>query len=111
MPTKPSDPKHSTDVGLVDHAHQRLLLVECVNSLGDIGAAMRSSDRKAKEADGLAIALGHGEPYIVHACWVVRDTRRNRELLWRFPEIFASRFKIGRASCRERCRARGSPEP
>lgn len=92
LPTKPSDPKHSTDVGLVDHAHRRLLLVECVNSLGDIGAAMRSSDRKAKDAEGLAIALGHGEPYTVHICWVIRNTRRNRELLLRYPEIFASRF-------------------
>ena len=92
LPTKPSNPQLSTDVGLVDHTHRRLVLVECVNSFGDVGAATRSSDRKAKEAEGLAISLGHGEPYAVHVCWVVRNTRRNRELLARYPEIFASRF-------------------
>jgi transcriptional regulator with XRE-family HTH domain len=92
LPTKPSHPQLSTDVGLVDPPNRRLLLIECVNSVGDIEAATRSSDRKAREAEGLAIALGHGQPYTVHVCWVVRSTRRNRELLARYPEIFASRF-------------------
>lgn len=110
LPTKPSDPKHSTDVGLVDHLHRRLVLVECVNSFGDIGAATRSSDRKAKEAEGLAIALGHGEPYSVHTCWVIRDTRRNRELLARYPELFASRFK-GSSRAWVRALAAGSEPP
>lgn len=92
LQTRPSDPRLWSDVGLVDHANRRLLLFECVNVFGDIGASTRSSDRKAAEAEGMAIALGHGSPYTVHVCWVVRDTRRNRELLARYPEIFASRF-------------------
>lgn len=90
--TRSSDPMRSTDVGLVSHEHRRLVRVECVNSFGDIGAAVRSSDRKHDEAEGLAIALGHGRPYTVHSCWVVRNTRRNREIVARYPEIFASRF-------------------
>lgn len=102
LPTKPADPSRSTDVGLIDHPNRRLVLIECVNSLGDIGAATRSSDRKAADAEGLGIALGHGEPYTVHVCWVIRSTRRNRELVARYPEIFASRFT---ASSRQWVRA------
>jgi transcriptional regulator with XRE-family HTH domain len=92
LQTRPSDPTGWSDVGLVDRANRRLMLFECVNVFGDIGASVRSSDRKASEAEGLAIAMGRGEPYSVHVCWVIRDTRRNRELVARYPEIFGSRF-------------------
>lgn len=92
LPTRSTDPMRPTDVGLVDHKRRRLVRVECVNSFGNIGDAVRSSDRKQREAEGLAISLGHGEPYSVHVCWVIRSTRRNREILARYPEIFASRF-------------------
>jgi transcriptional regulator with XRE-family HTH domain len=92
LQTRSSDPMRSTDVGLVDHKRRRLVRVECVNSFGNIGDAVRSSDRKGREAEGLAISLGHGEPYSMHECWVIRSTRRNREILTRYPEIFASRF-------------------
>jgi transcriptional regulator with XRE-family HTH domain len=92
LPTKPSDPGGWVDVGLIDHPHRRLLLAECVNSLGDIGASTRASDRKAREAQDLAATLGGEEPYSVHVCWVMRDTRRNRELVRRYPELFATRF-------------------
>jgi transcriptional regulator with XRE-family HTH domain len=89
---RPSDPTRWTDVGLLDPVHRRMLLIECVNVFGDIDASVRSSDRKAAEAEALAIALGHGDPFTVHVCWVIRATRRNRELVSRYPEIFASRF-------------------
>lgn len=93
LTTRPSDPTGWVDVGLVDHARCRLTLVECCNLMGDIGASTRSSDRKAAEAAGLAVALGgEGDPYSVHVCWVIRDTRRNRELVRRYPELFTSRF-------------------
>lgn len=92
LATKPSDPSLSTDVGLTDDANRRLLQVECVNTFGNINAAIRSSDRKRAEAEALAIAIGHGEPYKVHQVWVVRSTRRNRALLARYPELFATRF-------------------
>lgn len=93
LQTRSTDPMRSTDVGLVDHVNRRMLRIECVNSFGDIGSAIRSSDRKQREAEGLAISLGHGEPYTVHECWVIRSTRRNREIIGRYPEIFASRFR------------------
>lgn len=92
LQTRSTDPMRSTDVGLVDHKRRRLVRVECVNTFGNIGQAVRSSDRKETEAEGLAISLGHGAPYSVHVCWVIRSTRRNREILARYPEIFASRF-------------------
>ena len=92
LPTRSGDPMRSTDVGLVSHAKRRLIRIECVNTFGNIGDAVRSSDRKDREAEGLAISLGHGTPYSVHTCWVIRSTRRNREILARYPEIFSSRF-------------------
>jgi transcriptional regulator with XRE-family HTH domain len=90
--TKPSDPTGWVDVGLIDHPRRRLLLAECVNSMGDIGASTRASDRKRREAEDLAVVLGGEEPYSVHVCWVIRDTRRNRQLVARYPELFATRF-------------------
>jgi transcriptional regulator with XRE-family HTH domain len=92
LPTKPANPSLSTDVGLTDDTNRRLIQVECVNTFGNVNAAIRSSNRKCAEAEGLAIAIGHGEPYAVHQVWVVRASRRNRQLLARYPEIFTTRF-------------------
>jgi hypothetical protein len=92
LATRPTDPAAWVDVGLIDHRRRRLILVECCNVMGDIGSSTRSSDRKRAEAEALAIALGHGKPYAVHVCWVLRATRRNRELVGRYPTIFSSRF-------------------
>jgi transcriptional regulator with XRE-family HTH domain len=92
LATRASDPRRSTDVGLMDVGNRRLLLVECVNTFGDIGAAVRSSDRKRAEAEALAISAGRGDAYRVFVCWVVRATRRNRQLLATYPELFGSRF-------------------
>jgi len=63
LPSKPSDPSRSTDVGLVNDLRRRLVLVECVNTFGNIGASIRSADRKRQVAEALAIAMGHGNPY------------------------------------------------
>jgi transcriptional regulator with XRE-family HTH domain len=108
--TRRTDPARSTDVGLVSHRKHRLLRIECVNSFGNIGAAVRSSDVKQTEAEGLAIALGQGAPYSVHELWVIRSTRRNRELVARYPEIFTSRFP-GSSRAWVTALMRGSPPP
>lgn len=92
LATKPDDPSRSTDVGLTDDVNRRLVQVECVNTFGKINASIRSSDRKRAEAEQLAVAVGHGTTYSVHQVWIVRATRRNRALLARYPELFASRF-------------------
>jgi transcriptional regulator with XRE-family HTH domain len=92
LPTRPTDPSRSADVGLRDDLHRRLVLLECWNVIGDIGAAARSTARKVSEADALAVAIWGDSPYQVSSCWVVRATRRNRELVARYPEVFSARF-------------------
>ena len=59
---------------------------------GNVNSSVRSSDRKRAEAEALAVATGQGEPFSVHQVWVVRATRRNKALLARYPELFATRF-------------------
>ena len=93
LPTKPADPSRSVDVCLRDDRGRRLLIVECWNSIGDIGAAARATNRKVAEADALAAAAGGDQgPYELSSCWVVRATVRNRALVARYPEVFAARF-------------------
>jgi hypothetical protein len=58
------------------------MLNECWNTFGSINAAVRSTKRKVAETENLAVAIaGDSAPYRVAACWIVRDTKRNRELL------------------------------
>ena len=90
-------PGHSgrrwTDVALVKRADRVVALVECVNVVGDLGASFRSSDRKLADAGQLAVSLGgDGSSFQVGLCWVVRDSVRNRGLVRRYEELFASRF-------------------
>ena len=72
-------------------ARRRLIHVECWNTIGDIGAAARSSARKQAELADLAIARW-GTDATTGLVWVVRATARNRALVARYPEVFASRF-------------------
>lgn len=107
---RPSDPTHSADVGLRDDHGRRLVFIEVWNSFGDIGASARSLDRKLAEAEQLAVAIGGEQPYSVHGCWVVRATRRNRMLVDRYPEVFATRFP-GSSLGWVRTLVRGDPPP
>jgi transcriptional regulator with XRE-family HTH domain len=93
LATKPTDPSRSADVGLRDDRRRLLLLVECWNSIGDIGVAARSTNRKLAEGEQLAVVLGGERPHRVAGCWVVRASRRNRDLVARYPEVFAARFQ------------------
>jgi transcriptional regulator with XRE-family HTH domain len=90
--TKPSDPSRSSDVGLRDDKRRILVLMECWNTIGDLGAAARSTDRKLAEVAELAIVAGGQRPFAVRGGWVVRATARNRALVARYPEVFAARF-------------------
>lgn len=98
LPTKPADPTRSADVGLRDDRRRLLVLIECWNTIGNVGAAARSSERKRAEAEAFAVAIGPVQddetvnPHRVHICWVVRATARNRALVARYPEVFATRF-------------------
>ena len=92
LPTRVADPWRSIDVALCDDVRKRLAVVECWNSVGDVGAAARATARKEAEADGLAAARWGPGSYRVGSLWVVRATARNRALVARYPEVFAARF-------------------
>jgi transcriptional regulator with XRE-family HTH domain len=91
LPTRPAEPWRSIDVGLVNEKRRHITVVECWNTIGDIGAAARTSSRKRAEAEAAAVARwgGEGRAGLV---WVVRATARNHRLLGRYPEVFAARF-------------------
>jgi hypothetical protein len=91
--TKASNPSLSIDVGLRDDRRRVLVIEECWNSFGSINNSVRSTLKKIADVEELAVAIG-GEsgPYRVAAVWIVRDTRRNREIVDRYPAVFASTF-------------------
>lgn len=91
LATRAAEPWRSVDVGLVSESLHRMVLVECWNTLGDVGAAVRSTNRKQAELEDLAVGRW-GPDASVAVVWVVRATARNRALVQRYPEVFASRF-------------------
>lgn len=86
LPTRPTDPARSTDVGIRDPRHRVRILAECWNTFGDLGAAARGTHRKAAEA-----AATWPDDRIA-TVWVVRATAANRRLLARYPHILAASF-------------------
>jgi len=94
LPTRPTDPSRSTDVGIRDDRHEVLIQTECWNTFGDLGAAIRSTNRKAVEAaaHAIATAAGDAEPYRVATVWVVRASAGNRALIARYPHILEAAF-------------------
>jgi len=94
LPVGRGDPAHAVDVFIRDDRRRRLIVEEAWNSIGDIGAGARSFQRKVAAAEELAIAIGGDAPFAVRGVWVVRASRRNRELIARYPEVFA-RFLPG----------------
>ena len=65
---------------------------EAWNTFGDVGAAVRATNRKSAEAADLAETIDDGPAYRVATVWVVRDSAGNRELMGRFPEVLAANF-------------------
>jgi DNA-binding XRE family transcriptional regulator len=123
LPTRATDPSRSIDVCLRDVASGRILILEAWNRIDDLGAAIRSTNRKLAEADGLAAATGpdvapplaaRGVPprasrkpatgpdrpiaVAVHACWIVRVTAANRRLAQRYPGILRAAFPASSAA-------------
>jgi transcriptional regulator with XRE-family HTH domain len=92
LATRPSNPGLSADLALRMEPHRRIALVECWNTFGDIGAAVRSTDRKRADLHSHDLAVRGETAYEVTGCWVVRASRRNRALIGRYPELFAARF-------------------
>jgi transcriptional regulator with XRE-family HTH domain len=104
LPTRPSDPSRSTDVGIRDPANRARVLVECWNTFGDLGAAIRSTRRKEHEAEAT------WPEDRVATVWVVRDTAANRALLARFPSIVEAAFP-GSSRAWLRALTAGAPPP
>ncbi len=76
----------SSDV-VLDGLHGVSVLVEIWNRLDDLGAAVRSSDRK------LAVARQRAGPnQRVESLWLLTDTAANREIVRRYPAILRARF-------------------
>ncbi len=92
LPTRPLDPSRSIDVCVRDANHRVLIIEEAWNTFGDLGAAIRATNRKSAEALGLAATVDDGPPYRVAMVWVVRDSAANREILRRYPEIVQTAF-------------------
>jgi hypothetical protein len=91
LSTRPNEPWRSIDVVLGSDPRRLALAIECWNTIGDFGAATRSSRRKAAELQDLAIGRW-GPEGRAGLVWVVRETARNRALVARYPEIFATVF-------------------
>jgi hypothetical protein len=92
LPTRPMSPSRSIDVCVRDTRHRVLLIQEAWNTFGDLGAAVRSTNRKADEATDLAATVDDGPPYRVAAVWVIRPAAANRALVSRYPQIFRAAF-------------------
>ena len=94
LPTHPSDPRRSTDVGIRDDPNRVLIQVECWNTFGDLGEAARSTKRKQAEGAAHAVATirGEAEAYRVATVWIVRASAANRAMIARYPHILASAF-------------------
>jgi transcriptional regulator with XRE-family HTH domain len=91
LATKPAEPWRSSDVAFANERYRVLIGVECWNDIGDVGASSRSSTRKQAELEALAVARWGLQGRASHI-WVVRATARNRDLVARYPEVFAGRF-------------------
>jgi hypothetical protein len=91
LPTRPAEPWRSIDVAVSSVLRRIAIAVECWNSIGDLGGAIRSSHRKAVELAAVATArwADEGRSGLV---WVMRATARNQELVARYPEVFRSAF-------------------
>jgi transcriptional regulator with XRE-family HTH domain len=90
LPTRPADPSHSIDVCVRDARHRVLIVEEAWNTFGDVGAAVRSTNRKVAEAADLAATIDGERPYRVASVWVVRPSAANRTLIAGYPQVFAS---------------------
>jgi len=91
LPIRPGDPARPIDVCLRDPITRRLLVLEAWNTIDDIGAGARSFDRKLAAGRELGAWLDGGDYRVAGAC-VVRASRRNRELVGRYPTVFESKF-------------------
>jgi transcriptional regulator with XRE-family HTH domain len=98
----------SIDVALVRRASREAVVGEIWNWFDDIGAALRSLDGKLGSARA---KLASGDSWTVRGLLVVRDTRRNRELVAELKPLFVARFGSDSALWLEALTDPGRPLP
>ena len=96
----------NVDVGIRDDQQRVLILVEIWNRTSDLGAASRSSARKAAEAQDLAAFRG----YRAASCWLFVDTAANRAIVRRYPAVLRAQF-AGSSVAWVHCLVDGGPPP
>lgn len=111
LPARSSDPTRATDVAAIDDRLRVIILQEAWNTIGDIGAGVRSSARKRADSEPASVLAGGDDgPYRIASCWVVRATLRNRTLVARYPEVFSAAFP-GDSAAWVRALTTASPPP
>ena len=107
MPEAAIDPlafrSRSVDVLLTRRHRRELAVVEIWDWFDDVGAALRSLDAKLETAGRRTLESRHG----TSGLWVVRATRRNRDLVADLHALFAAKFA---GSAAEWLRALGDPD-
>lgn len=104
LPTRPTDPSRSTDVGIRDERSHTRILVECWNTFSDLGTAIRATNRKAAEA------AATWPDDRVATVWIVRASATNRRLLATYPHIVDAAFP-GSSRAWVRALTEGTPPP
>jgi len=85
----------SVDVGLVRPARREAVVSEIWDWFEDVGAGFRSLDAKVATLTARLLAGPPTTPdvtWTIRGLYVIRDTRRNRELVRELSALFAARF-------------------
>jgi hypothetical protein len=106
LATRSAEPWRSIDVVLSHDTLRILLLVECWNTIGDVGAAASTSARKLAEAVDLAAARWGDMPAKIGLVWVVRSSARNRALVAAIPRCSVRSSRALPAAGSRRCERR-----
>jgi transcriptional regulator with XRE-family HTH domain len=83
VPSNPREPSLAIDLAL-EGPNRQLVLVEIWNRIDDLGAAVRSSDRKLAQVARPGREVG--------SCWLFVDSAANRQIVQRYPAILRTRF-------------------
>lgn len=76
------------------HGPTEYALIEVIDWFDDVGAPTRAWTRRLEAVERYAIARMRGDEMLprIGGCWVIRATRRNRELIGSHRNFFHSRF-------------------
>ena len=68
--------------------------MEVIDWFDDVGAPMRAWQRRLDAVERYAIARMSGDDPLplINGCWIVRATRRNRQLVGEHENSFSARF-------------------